>query len=101
MPSSSLCRYYIYVYISTHRQTFKNKTKIHLQKNKKKPLKDNVTDCGGRKQPCKARAVLLNYPNAVPFNTVPHAVVTPTVELFSLLHHNYNFATIMNCNVNI
>jgi hypothetical protein len=37
-----------------------------------------------------------------PFNTVPHAVVTPlTIKLFSLLFHNCNFATVMSCNVKI
>ena len=34
-----------------------------------------------------------------PFNIVPHAVVTPNIELFSLLLHNCNFATGMNPNV--
>jgi hypothetical protein len=37
-----------------------------------------------------------------PFNTVPHVVVTlPKIKLFSLLHHNCNFDTNMNCNVNM
>ena len=35
-----------------------------------------------------------------PFNTVPH--VDPNHKtIFSLLFHNHNFATMMNCNVNI
>jgi len=41
------------------------------------------------------KSVVLNIPNAV---TVPHVVVTPpTIKLF----HNRNFATIVNCKVNI
>jgi hypothetical protein len=37
-----------------------------------------------------------------PSNTIPHAAVTPpTIELFLLLFHNCNFATVMNRNVNI
>ena len=36
-----------------------------------------------------------------PFNTVPHAVVTPTIKLFLLLLLTYNFAAVMNCKVNI
>ena len=35
-----------------------------------------------------------------PFNTVPHVVVTPNHKSISLLLHNCNFATLMNCNVN-
>ena len=38
-----------------------------------------------------------------PFNTVPHVVVTtpPAIKLLSLLRHNWNFAAVMNANVNI
>lgn len=36
-----------------------------------------------------------------PFNTVPCAVMTPTVGLFLLLLHNYDFATVVNRNVSI
>ena len=36
-----------------------------------------------------------------PFNTVLHVVVTPNHTIISLLFHNCNFATVMNCNVNI
>lgn len=36
-----------------------------------------------------------------PFNAVPPTVVIPTIRLFLLLHHNCNFATVMNRNVNI
>lgn len=32
---------------------------------------------------------------------VSHAVVTPNHKLMSLLLHNYNFATVLNRNVNI
>jgi hypothetical protein len=46
-------------------------------------------------------AVVLNLLMLGPFNTVPHVVVTPTRKLFSLAFYNCNFATIMNCNVNI
>ena len=28
-----------------------------------------------------------------PFNTVLHVMMTPTIKLFSLLLHNYNFIT--------
>ena len=35
-----------------------------------------------------------------PFNTVPHAVVTPTITLLILVLYNYNFPTVMNHNVN-
>jgi hypothetical protein len=36
-----------------------------------------------------------------PFNTVPHVVVTPKHKMISILLHNYNFATVINYNVNI
>ena len=36
----------------------------------------------------------------MPFNTIPH-VVTSSHKIISLLLHNYNFATVINCNVNI
>jgi hypothetical protein len=35
-----------------------------------------------------------------PFNTVPH-VVTPNYEAISMQFDNCNFATFINCNVNI
>lgn len=31
-------------------------------------------------------------------NTVPHVVVSPTLRSFSLLLHNTDFDTVMNCN---
>ena len=36
-----------------------------------------------------------------PLNTVPHVVVTPSHKIISLLLHNHNFVTVMDCNVNI
>jgi hypothetical protein len=36
-----------------------------------------------------------------PFNTVPCVVVTPNHKVTGVLFHNYNFATVMNHNVNI
>jgi hypothetical protein len=36
-----------------------------------------------------------------PFNTVPQVVVPPTITLWLLLNGNCNFATVMNCNINI
>jgi hypothetical protein len=36
-----------------------------------------------------------------PFDTVPQVVATPIIKLFLLLFHNYNFATVLNHNVNI
>jgi hypothetical protein len=36
-----------------------------------------------------------------PFDTVPHAVVTPNHKIISLKLHNCNFAAVMNQNVNI
>lgn len=35
-----------------------------------------------------------------PFNTVPHAELSPTIKLFSSLLYNCSFATIVNHNVN-
>lgn len=49
--------------------------------------------------PCNAAA--LSRPNAVAFNTVPHAVVSPTTTLLAFPLHNSNFASVMNHNVNI
>ena len=37
----------------------------------------------------------------LPFNTVSHVVVTPTIKLSLLLIYNCNFTTVMNHNVNI
>lgn len=34
-------------------------------------------------------------------SAVPHALVTPATKLVSLLPRHFNFATIMNCNINI
>ena len=45
--------------------------------------------------------VAQHLPNAWSSSTVPHVVVTPSIKLFLLLLHNCNFATVMNCNVNI
>lgn len=45
--------------------------------------------------------MVLSPPNA---GTAPHVVVTthpPTINLFLLIPHNYNFATIRDYNVNI
>ena len=41
--------------------------------------------------------------NTIPFNTIPHIVVIPHHhhKIVSLLFHNYSFATVVNCNVNI
>ena len=36
-----------------------------------------------------------------PFNTVPHVVMTPNHQIISVLLHKYNFATIMNCYIDI
>lgn len=36
-----------------------------------------------------------------PFNAVPHVMVTPTIQLFSLLLPNCDFATVMCYNINI
>lgn len=49
---------------------------------------------------CSCRAVVLNLPNVVSFNTIIHVVETPMTKLFSLRCHNC-FATIVNHNVNI
>ena len=49
----------------------------------------------------KSSSVVLSLPNARNFNTVLHAVVTPTIKLFVLLLHACNFATIIIHNVNI
>jgi hypothetical protein len=46
-------------------------------------------------------AVILNLPNAMTLYTVYHAVVTPTIKLFSMLLHNYNFASAINHDINI
>ena len=41
------------------------------------------------------------FPMLWPFNTIPHVVVTPNNKIILLLLYNCNFASIMNCNVNI
>jgi len=33
----------------------------------------------------------------LPFNTVPHVRVMPNHKTISMLLHNHNFATVMNC----
>lgn len=35
-----------------------------------------------------------------PYNIVPHVVVTFNHKIISLLFHNWNFATVINSNVN-
>ena len=47
------------------------------------------------------RLVAPKLPNALPFNTLPHVVVTPTIICFLLPFNNSNFVTIMNCNINV
>lgn len=44
--------------------------------------------------------VLNNLPNTDPLTIFPHGVVTPTIKFFSFLQHNYNFATVMDRNIN-
>ena len=41
---------------------------------------------------------ILNLPNAVTLNTVPHVGVTPNGKSLSLLLHNCNFDTVLDCN---
>lgn len=36
-----------------------------------------------------------------PGNTIHHIVVTPNYKIMSLLLHNYDFATVMNHNLNV
>ena len=48
-----------------------------------------------------ARTVVLNLLMLRPFSTVPRVVVTPNHKIILLLLHNYNFATVINHNVNI
>ena len=55
----------------------------------------------GIDSPSTSTSVVLNRPNAMTFNIVPHAVVTPNQKIFLLLLYNYKFATVMNCNINI
>lgn len=45
------------------------------------------------------RPVVLNLPNAS--LKIVQAAVTPTIKLFSLLHQNCNFASVMNGYINI
>jgi hypothetical protein len=45
------------------------------------------------------KAVVLNLPNPTTFQYSPHVVAKPNIKLFSLLLHNYNFATVMNLNM--
>ena len=45
--------------------------------------------------------MVLKLPNAATLNTVPGAVVTPTIKLFLLLLHNSYFANTMNHKLNI
>ena len=50
---------------------------------------------------CIPNPVLLNRPNAVTFNTAPHAVVSPNYKIIYVATSYYNFATAMNYNVNL
>lgn len=50
----------------------------------------------GSPEPCFSTLLTLR-----PCDTAPQVVGTPTVNLFSLLLHNFNFATVMHHNVNI
>ena len=45
-------------------------------------------------------AAVLSLPVLSSFNPVPRVLVTPTIKLFSLLLHSYNFATVTNHSVN-
>lgn len=51
--------------------------------------------------PLLAEENVLNPPNAVPFNTVPNVVVTPSHKIMSRLLQNCNFDTVMNHKVNV
>ena len=42
-----------------------------------------------------AGGVALNFPNAEPFNTVAHVVVTLTIKFFLSLFPNYNFSNVI------
>ena len=52
---------------------------------------------------CLAKAVVLNLPNSgIPqYSASPCGDTQSTIKLFLLVLHNCNFATVMNCNVNI
>jgi hypothetical protein len=45
--------------------------------------------------------VILNFPNAVTLNAIPHSGVIPNHKSILLLLHSRNFTNVMNCNVNI
>ena len=47
------------------------------------------------------RTVVLNLLPIATFNIVPQVVVTPILELFSLILHNYNYFTVKYLNVTI
>lgn len=58
----------------------------------------NLESCNSNKASALSgvsRAEVLNLPNAGILNSVPPAVVTPEIKLFSLLLHNCNFAIVM------
>lgn len=45
--------------------------------------------------------MVLTFPNAETLSYSPRVVVTPTTTLFVLLLNTCNFATVINCNVDI
>lgn len=47
------------------------------------------------------RTVVLNLLPIATFNIVPQVLVTPIIELFSLILHNYNYFTVKYHNVTI
>lgn len=62
------------------------------------PQAQQATGCTGN-EPLEQRSS--TFLTLRPFNTVPHVVMTPNHKIISLLLHSTNFATVMNCNVNI
>jgi hypothetical protein len=57
----------------------------------------HVSVCGACVYPCRTATFLMLWP----FNTVPRGVATPVTKLYIFLLHNCDFATVMDCNVNI
>lgn len=50
---------------------------------------------------CPFSSVVLTFLVLWPFNSVPNALATPTIKLFSVILHNCNVAPVINWNINI
>ena len=93
----------VYVGLGQHQKQRQRKGKVGLMENSKQLIGTAfLTLFDEPPSACLALGQWFStFLMPLPFNTVPHGVVTPNPNIDSLLFCNCNFATIMYYNINI